>query len=211
MCKTKHSSWNWMNQMSLVINSRPAFQSVLHSQCLWSRSILLLCETHTRLWLHPAPPRTSFIVYSESSVAPTHSPCGLDQSVVIMLIWAVSHWEKKKGVKSVCACVCVRACVCCMCLYVVGLHLSECDYSARSLWNSLCINNYSCPLGHRVKGLFQTRLWKRGLGRILWRCVAEENMSYSSSIQTLFNQCFHLKMICSLNQTQLDCYCFLLF
>ncbi len=164
MCETKHFSWN---QISHVINSRPVFKSVQPSQCLWS--ILLLYETHTSWRPHPAPPHASFIVYSESSVAPTLGPCGLDQSVVIMLIWAVSHWEKKK--RGLNLCVCVHAC---MCLYVVCLHLSECDYSARSLWNSLCINNYSCPLGHRVKGLFQTRLWKRGLGRILWRCVAEE-------------------------------------
>lgn len=83
--------WNWMNQ---IINSRPVLKSLQYGQCLWS--ILLHCETHTSLRLHPAPPHTSFIVYSEYSVAPTLSPCGLDQSAVIMLIWAVSHWEKKK-------------------------------------------------------------------------------------------------------------------
>lgn len=81
---------------------------------VWRPWVSLYIVTHTRLRPHPAPCRTSFIVYSEYSVAPTLSPCGLDQSAVIMLIWAVSHWEKKEGVKSlsVCVCACAHACVC---------------------------------------------------------------------------------------------------
>lgn len=195
MGKIKHPFF--LDQMSLAINSRPVIKSM-------TMSILSHRKTHTTLRPHPAPPRASFIVYSEPSVAPTLSPCGPDQSVVIMPIWAVSHWEKREGVKSVCLCVCVW-------WYVVGLHLSECDYSVRSLWNSLCINNYACPLGHGVKGLSQTRLWKRGLSRMLLRCVAEENMLYNTSIQMLFSRYFLSEMICLRNQIQQDCFCFLLF
>jgi len=102
-------------------------------QSLYTTSAPFCVEIHACLRTHVVSCCTSLSVSSESSVTPTLRPCGLDQSVVIMLIWAVSHWEKKEGVKS-----CVFVCV-------VGLHLSECDYCVRSLWNSLCINIIHVP------------------------------------------------------------------
>lgn len=87
------SGTEWIRWVFLL-NCRHVAKSLQYGQCLWS--ILLRCETHTHTGLHPAPLHTSVIVYSEYNVASTFSPCGLDQSVAIMLIWAVSHWEKKK-------------------------------------------------------------------------------------------------------------------
>lgn len=56
--------------------------------------------------LRAVPPSTSLAVYSEYSGALTLGPCGLDQSAVIMLICALSHWKKeKKRVKSFSLCV----------------------------------------------------------------------------------------------------------
>lgn len=93
--------WNWMNQMGFSTE----LQTCCEITAVRSVSVkypITLWDTHTGL--HPAPLHMSVIVYSEYNVASTFSPCGLDQSVAIMLIWAVSHWEKKKkmGVKLVC-------------------------------------------------------------------------------------------------------------
>lgn len=57
----------------------------------------------------------SYVIHClfRSSVTPTLRPCGQDQTAVIMLIWAVSHQEKREGERererisliSVCVCV----------------------------------------------------------------------------------------------------------
>lgn len=59
------------NQISFFLESdEPCNQQ----QGLWTMSILLRFETHTSSWPHPAPPHTSFIVYSEPQCCSNPQP-----------------------------------------------------------------------------------------------------------------------------------------
>lgn len=84
----------------------------------------------------------------------------------------VTGKEKKRGGLCLPQCVCVRllVCVCITCSRPTSVRvwLQYEEFMKQSLYQQLFTSR-----GHRTKGLFQTRLWKRGLGRILWRCVAE--------------------------------------